>query len=446
MRTKDCLSIAIFIFALVTVVWARIHHESFDVLRSKRADVVYAISAVDASFSEGIVFTTIVVTEVGYIGNFGILPPAVIELMDRNNITAMAISFRQGMPLLVNYLTLLTRAGVLEFSGLNISDPVDAPVGAALYFASDAPIYAASVLREASGLLGGSFSTPILTHAFAPPAFAWPRGVAAVRQSVPLSPHRVGYHFPRESVCTETFAPWMALLPCAARAGVAALLRPQALCEAPFAAVGLSVTMDHRTRAVALQMWAAAVFERGGSDHDGSDDADEWQQRFASLRVCPSADVTTLRVTDEQTHKVHERTVGDAVSTREALSAPVSPLSVRRSVRDGFVRLRVRNDGQQSVRVSVFDPLPWYVRLYASQATAAVVPTQKSVVVRVVPARDRGDAGSVTVEDALLRPLESLEISVRYEVGFLHLAEHIPDPNRCAFAFVFFVCCMFCCV
>jgi hypothetical protein len=104
-----------------------------------------------------------------------------------------------------------------------------------------------------------------------------------------------------------------------------------------------------------------------------------------------------------------------------------SPVAVQRSVRDGVLRVAVHNRGDAAVNVTLGDALPWFVRLWASQAVAVVEGATASAVVS--PAVDRGRAGVVEAW-AVVPAGQSLRVTVPYTLGVLLLAEFPPDPNR----------------
>jgi hypothetical protein len=119
-----------------------------------------------------------------------------------------------------------------------------------------------------------------------------------------------------------------------------------------------------------------------------------------------------------------------ALPSSPGTARTASPVVVQRSVRDGVLRVAVYNRGDAAVNVTLADALPWFVRLWASQAVAVVEGAPISTASAVVsPAVDRGRAGVVEAW-AVVPAGQSLRVTVPYTLGVLLLAEFPPDPNR----------------
>lgn len=85
--------------------------------------------------------------------------------------------------------------------------------------------------------------------------------LAAFPISSPHStPHALRYaSLPSEHVCTENLTPFVKLLPCKTRAGLATLLTPQRIFDADWH--GLSVHVQSTQRGVELKLGVQAVFD-----------------------------------------------------------------------------------------------------------------------------------------------------------------------------------------
>jgi phosphatidylinositol glycan class T len=125
---------------------------------------------------------------------------------------------------------------------------VDLPNGAAVWLSftnasssgpwQSAPTEWRRIAEALSGAFGAALTVPGAMHPFPPPSAAWPTPPGLSASSALGA--RIAAFSPRETLCSETVAPWLRLLPCGGRAGVASLLRPAAACRAAFASVGLA--------------------------------------------------------------------------------------------------------------------------------------------------------------------------------------------------------------
>jgi hypothetical protein len=171
----------------------------------------------------------------------GAVPQVVHEMVARYGVGEFHLSFAQG-------LWLNDRWG---------HAPVPAPHGAQLHawFAPEealagapgppgAPVGLGARWRGLTNALAGLFGASInvleadTRHAHPRralrPASSWLRAAwgSDAGGDAPASHLFVG-SLPRETACTENFTPWAKLLPCRARAGLAALMRPARCARAP---------------------------------------------------------------------------------------------------------------------------------------------------------------------------------------------------------------------
>lgn len=91
--------------------------------------------------------------------------------------------------------------------------------------------------------------------------------------ALPLLPSNSSYalrhaHLPSENVCTENLTPFLKLLPCPARAGIATLLNPHKLFDADWHGLGINVVWKEGG-VVELTMTVQAVFDPVRTSPDG---------------------------------------------------------------------------------------------------------------------------------------------------------------------------------
>lgn len=293
--------------------------------------------------------------------------------------------------------------------------------------------------------------------------------LAAFPLSSPHStPHALRYaSLPSEHVCTENLTPFVKLLPCKTRAGLATLLTPQRIFDADWH--GLSVHVQSTQRGVELKLGVQAVFDpvrlSGGMRRD-------WSFRMLFDRIidasCPVASLSMVRVKapDGQSHTLSPATVVDASSIAVynltayvpldvSLSWPhehsfqyslplqslLTPLSIKRTLygssqTHGLLSLALTNNVYYDITVGYFESLPALVTLWAHTMTAEVNGTRRDSLISDISYHPHqiltnGQRSPSTLQATLTIPAKStLRLSMEVSKAFLKYTEHPPDAMR----------------
>ncbi|KAJ2849283.1 Subunit of the glycosylphosphatidylinositol transamidase complex-like protein [Coemansia brasiliensis] len=267
-------------------------------------------------------------------------------------------------------------------------------------------------------------------------------------------------HLPRENVCTENLTPWIKQLPCQAQSGLGALLNPHRLFDMHFHSMAVSLESD--TSALRYRQRLSVVLDAqdthlslrkltGRSLAGPCAAATRSTLRIAAptnIQINPSADHTyigtdtrRMHVYDLQQHP-HMEDIGAVYNAGMTQAPPMAAIAAHRYVTghggggsSGGVEAIIINRRNIPVKVTYFDTLPWYLRMYShtlkmhttgsNGSTVLLKPTQ----VLFTPAVDRGRPA--VLELALeLPPLSRSVLRYDFDKGFLKYSEHPPDANR----------------
>ncbi|KAJ7686949.1 Gpi16 subunit, GPI transamidase component-domain-containing protein [Mycena rosella] len=186
-------------------------------------------------------------------------------------------------------------------------------------------------------------------------------------------PHAVRHaSLPSEHVCTENLTPFLKLLPCKARAGIARLLNPHRLFDADWHGMGLHVVwLPDAGMQVRLTFQSVADPLRPASHRR------DWS--FASIfdRTIDTT-LSPQPASLEADHAVFDLAQQDLplnVSMRwdvpflHAAGASEAPLSVRRTLLGptqdyGMLAVSILNAGPATVRAAYLETMPWIVTFY----------------------------------------------------------------------------------
>ncbi|KZO90508.1 Gpi16 subunit, GPI transamidase component, partial [Calocera viscosa TUFC12733] len=280
------------------------------------------------------------------------------------------------------------------------------------------------------------------------------------------------YHasHPSESICTENLTPFLKLLPCQARAGIAQLLNPHRVFSADWHGVGVHVRWKNETGETELEMQVGAVFDPVRVS--GGKRAADWS--LTSLfdrpitRACPAAASSTLNVllppSSEQS--IHEllpppaqmltrdgkfEAVYDLAQVGEELDvamrwleerfdytkAHYAPpeLSIRRSLKGGSglaeLSIILSNALPEPRRVLYVETLPWFLSLFLHTLKTEVGGVAREDILQSISYLPPVSPKPTLLELTLLLPASSqVHLTMQAEKGFIRYTEHQPDASR----------------
>ncbi|KAI9436594.1 GPI transamidase component PIG-T [Lactarius indigo] len=273
---------------------------------------------------------------------------------------------------------------------------------------------------------------------------------------------------PAERVCTENLTPFLKLLPCPSRAGVAALLEPHRIFDADWHGLGVHVRWRADT-GVELTLTVQAVLD---SVRTSADRRRDWtlESLFGrslprSCNVASSSVVRVVLPSDEAAYTLSPEpgvsaeagvAVYDITNGTSDLNVamkwpgeerflypldipPLSDLSVRRTLKGssqthGELSVVVRNNRPVPVRTHYLETMPWHVEFFLH--TLSVTCGDRGVEcaslltnMTYTPSRPHATPAQLlaTLE---LPPHETLHLSLRVRKAFLRYTEHPPDAQR----------------
>ncbi|KAI9333895.1 GPI transamidase component PIG-T [Pilaira anomala] len=276
---------------------------------------------------------------------------------------------------------------------------------------------------------------------------------------------------PHENVCTENLTPWIKLLPCKAKSGIAVLLNPHRIYNSNFHSMAIhakSVCIDDECteRELELKQTVTSVMDpvRDTSRRDWSLEAIFDRQL---KNACPVANISQVLVDLRNAGTDYElkpmTTVQDQVAVYELSKSSTEAMDIRMSWNEdsfeyplepiqpmiyaeryftghgqerGGLRITIHNRNKfSSMPVIYYDSVPWYLKLYLHTLKVDVVMGDTTISNNIIqemyyqPAIDRGRPSMLECE--LLLPENSVTtISMDFEKVFLKYTEHRPDANR----------------
>ncbi|KAJ7076037.1 Gpi16 subunit GPI transamidase component [Mycena belliarum] len=277
-----------------------------------------------------------------------------------------------------------------------------------------------------------------------------------------------------EHVCTENLTPFLKLLPCKARAGIAQLLNPHRLFDADWHGMGLHVEWLPDT-GVQVRL----TFQSVTNPLRASSNRRDWS--FSSTfdrtidRKCPSASSSRILVTDPMndgyrltptpwTYEGQQLTwtlddpslVGGnavfdlikqdvpldvsmrwAVEFAHAARPPEAALSIQRSLHGasqahGTVAVAIANAGPDTVRAAYLETMPWIVTFYLHTLELRVDGVLRPDLLQSLHYTPPVPHARATTLEAvlLLPPRSTLHLRVEVTKAFLRYTEHPPDAQR----------------
>ncbi|KAF9958427.1 hypothetical protein BGZ70_009197 [Mortierella alpina] len=307
--------------------------------------------------------------------------------------------------------------------------------------------------------------------------------------STTASPKRLRYgSLPHENVCTENLTPWIKLLPCKSKAGIASLLKSHKLFDTRFYSMAIHIRPvcedEHcKVKSLELVQTITTVFDVARKDGSFNWSISELFERDIT-QACPLA--TTSKVIlhlPQTTQFAHQyelvpfppqgiQTVGSTAETRQEIAVydlkalfsgtrADSPFQLSMHWRDsrpksvravspgivahryftgygqerGGLAIEIQNNNAQDVEAIYLDTLPWYLKLYlhtfSIELDGKTLDNHRDLVKKMFyqPAVDR--ARPAVLELALVLPARSMvKFAVSFDKVFLKYTEHPPDANR----------------
>ncbi|KAJ7268698.1 GPI transamidase component PIG-T [Mycena haematopus] len=272
---------------------------------------------------------------------------------------------------------------------------------------------------------------------------------------LPRLPHAFRHaSLPSENVCTENLTPFLKLLPCKSRSGLAHLLNPHRLFDSDWHGMGLHVSWRPED-GVQVRLTFQSVSDplRVGTSRDWS---------LSSLfdrvvdRACPVAASSRIVVTlpmrepysirPEPSSNANGRGVFnlaeqslplDLIDPLSNYSSALAPLSVRRMLRGaaqshGTLAISITNPASAAVRVVYLETLPWIVHLYLHTLELIVDGVPRADLLEDISYIAPVPHGRAATLEAVLTIPANSTVSLRIGVGraFLRYTEHPPDAQR----------------
>ncbi|KAG0220511.1 hypothetical protein BGX31_010930 [Mortierella sp. GBA43] len=302
-------------------------------------------------------------------------------------------------------------------------------------------------------------------------------------------PRKLRYgSLPHENVCTENLTPWIKLLPCKSKAGIASLLKSHKLFDSRFYSMAIHVRPmceDElcRVRSLELVQTITTVFDV--ARNDGSYD---WTltglfEREITL-ACPLASTSNVVLHLPQTTQFPNQyefvpmpeqsiqTIGSKDNLQEIAvynlktlhggsqqasspfqlsfrwensrpksTRPITPGIVAHRYFTGFgqehggLAIEIHNNNQHDIEALLLDTLPWYLKLYlhtfSVEVNGQALKNQKDVVKKMFYQQAADRSRPAVLELGLNLPAQSLvKLTLDFDKVFLKYTEHRPDANR----------------
>ncbi|KAG8932852.1 Subunit of the glycosylphosphatidylinositol transamidase complex-like protein [Tulasnella sp. 418] len=267
---------------------------------------------------------------------------------------------------------------------------------------------------------------------------------------------------PSESVCTENLTPFLKLLPCKARSGIAQLLNPHRLFDADWHGIGVHVTW-HEGTGIQLKLGFGAVLDplRMAGKRDWS-----FQSLFDSKiqTSCPVADEShvfvtlphgeSFSLTPEPTEKIEDNFTAkyDTHNVKEELDVMMTwpesarpnrdqlkhqtAISVKRiltgaSQTQGGILFKFVNHQVSPMEVSCVETAPWFVNYFLHSRQVKVDGLARDDIIRSFSYTPTIGHQPTLLETVLiLPPMSTVDVSMTFSKAFIAYTEHPPDAER----------------
>ncbi|KAI9436413.1 GPI transamidase component PIG-T [Lactarius psammicola] len=321
-----------------------------------------------------------------------------------------------------------------------------------------------------SGLFCASLGSMDALHTTSPAHAFPPTGDLPLLPAPPL-PERHAYTLrhatlPAERVCTENLTPFLKLLPCPSRAGVAALLEPHRIFDADWHDLGVHVRWRADT-GVELTLTVQAVLD---SVRTSTERRRDWtlESLFGrSLpRSCNVASSSVVRVVLPSDESAYTLSPEPQVATEAGFAVyditngtsdlniamkwpeeerfsypldipPLADLSVRRTLKGssqthGELSVVVRNNRPVPVRTHYLETMPWHVEFFLHTLSVTCGDRGakcESLLTNITYTPSQPHATPAQLLATLdLPPHETLHLSLRVRKAFLRCAAGVGSP------------------
>ncbi|SAL98582.1 hypothetical protein [Absidia glauca] len=282
---------------------------------------------------------------------------------------------------------------------------------------------------------------------------------------------------PHENVCTENLTPWIKLLPCKSKSGVASLLNAHKIYNSNFHSMSIhakSVCKDEACTERLLQLkqtvtsvmdpvretsrrdWSlSSIFDRkvtgacpmalSSQINIRTDQSSGYQ-----LQPPPTSDTQTSTTVGYDLHQVKEGLDVQMTWPESVFEYPLNteskPLVTAHRYFTGYgqehggLRITLHNDHPTDPQpVTYYDSIPWFLKLYLhtlkvqiNHQNSTEGSTNEDTIIQDMlyqPAIDRSRPNMLEC-DLLLPPQSVVTLTIDIEKVFLKYTEHRPDANR----------------
>ncbi|KAF8585043.1 Gpi16 subunit, GPI transamidase component [Ramaria rubella] len=280
------------------------------------------------------------------------------------------------------------------------------------------------------------------------------------------TPHRLAYAFhPSENICTENLTPFIKLLPCKARSGIAALLNPHRLFDADWHGMSVRVLWDAE-RGVEIQLGVQAVFDPvrlGGQKKRNWSFSNVFERTIdAACPVARTSDVfmdLPVNVSYTLSPESHRPENGAAVYDVNSVNKPLDialsydqekifayphiynslvPISISRthtgtSQANGRLHTTLTNTLASPQLVAYLETPPWIIVPYLHTLTITIDdnPTPRDDILQSLTYIPTASNSPTLLEPTLLLPPRStVHLTIAFDKTFLRYTEHPPDAQR----------------
>ncbi|KAI0738852.1 Gpi16 subunit GPI transamidase component [Daedaleopsis nitida] len=281
-------------------------------------------------------------------------------------------------------------------------------------------------------------------------------------------PHQLRHAIlPSEHVCTENLTPFLKLLPCKSRSGIASLLNPHRLFDGDWHGLGIHVRY-HEGAGVEVRLAFQAVFDPVRYSNENKRD---WSLRSVFDRgiasACPVARSSKVRVELPRGPSAYSinpdpTAINGGVATyvvdakNEALDVsmnwptessfeypntwevpPLTDISVRRNLRgisqaEAQLTLVVTNNLPVQVRTGYLETMPWHLQFYLHTLRAHIEGVARDDLVSIASYTPPVPHSRPALLQAILMlpPSSTLHLTMDVVKPFLRYTEHQPDAQR----------------
>lgn len=257
-----------------------------------------------------------------------------------------------------------------------------------------------------------------------------------------------------EVVCTENLTPFKSILPSRGKCGLSRFLNPIKVYDTSFHSMGIHFNRKNgltllQTVSIVVNLQSGSFFQNWDLSHIMS---------VHDVLKCPFAKSTTINVVKDQNfdkmamkrsvavsndHHVDleskSDSIGVSVSWKEKIpiiteqkhNTEISTSKYEKSYGlHGKLVTRITNHASRDIKISFYETIPWYFRIYFSTLVLRVNGTQIPLPsMRLKNAQLHGRPYEIEFDYTIMRHA-TLELSLDFDKVYLHISDHSPDANR----------------